>query len=283
MSAAARVFLGLVYAWRHRRLPRLHRPHRFTEWVQWRKLNDRDLERARLTDKLHGKQLAEAALGADCVIPTLWQGVDLPADAPWPMPFIVKSNHGCGHNIVVRCVADYARARRSSRRWLGRSYGGWLGEWHYRAARRRLLVEPLVGTEGRLPIDYKVYVFGGRASNVQVHEGRAARHRWSQYGRDWQPLSARCIGARRPETLADMLVAAERLGAGHDFVRVDFYEVEGRLLFGEYCLFPGSGLDRFDPPELDSRLGALWGAQYSDSPQLVAGGSGEWDWASAAD
>ena len=56
-----------------------------------------------------------------------------------------------------------------------------------------------------------------------------------------------------------MLAAAESLAAGFDALRVDFYEIGGRMLFGEFCLFPGSGLDPFDPPELDLKLGALWG------------------------
>ncbi len=61
-----------------------------------------------------------------------------------------------------------------------------------------------------------------------------------------------------------MIAASERLGAGHDFLRVDFYEVEGRPLFGEFCLFPGSGLDPFDPVSLDDELGRHWRIQ-SDS------------------
>ena len=57
-----------------------------------------------------------------------------------------------------------------------------------------------------------------------------------------------------------MLAAAEALAAGHDFLRVDFYEIDGRLWFGEFCLFPGSGLDPFDPVALDDQLGDLWSA-----------------------
>jgi hypothetical protein len=58
-----------------------------------------------------------------------------------------------------------------------------------------------------------------------------------------------------------MLAAAERLASGHDFLRVDFFEVNGQPLFGEFCLYPGSGLDPFDPPQLDDWLGAQWSAE----------------------
>ena len=258
----ARARIGLLYWWRHRRWPEVSAPRRFTEWIQWRKLNDRDPERARLTDKGHSKRIAAAALGVEFIIPTLWDGERLPLVAPWPLPFVVKANHGCGQTVVVRTAADYRRARRISPQWLDRAYGGWLDEWHYRAARRSILVEPFVGGLSTLPTDYKIYVFGGRAAMVQVHEERGVRHRWSQYDRGWRLLSGRGGSAAAPRSLAAMLAAAERLGQGHDFLRVDFYDVDGVPLFGEFCLYPGSGLDRFDPVTLDDWLGAHWSAEW---------------------
>ena len=266
MTALALVRVGLVYWWRHGRWPALTSPQRFTEWVQWRKLNDRDRDRAKLTDKAFSKQFAATALGDEFVIPTLWEGAALPATPPWPMPFIVKANHGCGQYVVVHDAADYAVARRLSPKWLKRAYGGWLDEWHYRAARRSILVEPFVGASAALPLDYKIYVFGGRAAMVQLHEGRADAHRWHQYDREWLPLSSDVGSALAPRSLEAMLAAAETLGAGHDFVRVDFYEIDNRPLFGEFCLFPGSGLDPFDPVALDHLLGALWTAQRHALP-----------------
>ncbi len=261
MSTLAAARVGLTYVWRHHRLPALANPRRFTEWVQWRKLYDRNPDLARLTDKAHSKHLVAGALGEGMVIPTLWDGVDLPLDPPWPMPFIVKSNHGCNQYIVVHGAADYRRARREAPGWLTRAYGGWLDEWHYRAARRSLLVEPYLGAPDALPLDYKFYVFGGRAVMVQLHEGRGAEHRWSQYDLDWRRLSMAASTAPPPASLDTMRVAAERLGAGFDFLRIDLYEIGGRPLFGEYCLFPGSGLDPFNPPTLDDWLGAQWSAQ----------------------
>ena len=268
MTAFARARVGLLYCWRHGRWPALDHPQRFTEWVQWRKLNDRDPDRARMTDKAHSKRIVAVALGEDFVVPTLWEGARLPVVAPWPRPFVVKANHGCGQVVIVRSAADYRRARRVSQQWLGRAYGGWLDEWHYGGARRSILVEPFVGTTETLPIDYKIYVFGGRAQMVQVHEGRGKHHRWSQYDRSWRRVSSIAATASPPQSLKAMLSAAERLGQGHDFVRVDLYEIDGAPLFGEFCLYPGSGLDPFDPPMLDNWLGAHWTAQQGELQRL---------------
>lgn len=254
----ARVRVSIIYLWRHGYLPNLARPQRFNEWVQWRKLEDRDLSLAALTDKLYAKSLAADLIGPDLVIPTLWQGDQLPCAPPWPMPFIVKSNHGCGQFVVVRSQQDWNMAQTEAPKWINAIYGQWLDEWHYGRARRTLIVEPFIGPESRLPIDYKVFVFGGVAEFVQVHMDRDADHRWVQFDRHWVRLSNSREALEKPARLAEMLQAAERIALGRDHLRVDFYEVAERLWFGETCLFPGSGLDRFDPPSLDETFGRFW-------------------------
>ncbi|MEO5707754.1 MAG: ATP-grasp fold amidoligase family protein [Alteraurantiacibacter sp.] len=257
----AKARVALTYWWRHGRWPRLTRPQAFTEWVQWRKLNDRDLGLARLTDKSHAKALAASLLGPGPIIPTLWRGTALPEQPPAPLPLVVKANHGCNQYRVIRTMSEWRAVREVALRWMATTYGGWLDEWHYGAATKALIIEPFVSSDGDLPRDYKIYVFGGRAACVQVHLNRVQAHRWMQFDRDWALLS-RGTGAlpRAPTTLAKMLAAAEAVAGERDFLRVDFYEVDGQMLFGETCLFPGSGLDPFDPPELDLLLGRHWAA-----------------------
>lgn len=195
------------------------------------------------------------------VVPTLWRGQRLPVDPLWPMPLMVKPNHGCGQFIVVRSLADWRRARRRTPGWVASRYGAALGEWHYSAANPGLIVEPFLATPELLPLDYKIYVFGGRAVMVQLHEGRGEHHRWSQFDRCWRPLSTMASRRPAPVSLGAMIDAAERLGTGHDFLRVDFYEIDNRPMFGEFCLFPGSGLDPFNPVDLDDWLGRYWSEQ----------------------
>ena len=254
--------IPLFYWWRHGRWPDLEAPQRFTECVQWRKRNERSRGLALLTDKAHSKRVAQERIGKAHIVPTLWLGRNLPQVAPWPMPFIVKANHGCGQFVVVRDEADYRRAQTIAPGWLSRAYGGMLDEWHYRTARRLLLVEPYIGGT-LLPLDYKVYVFGGRAEVVQIHVGRGGRHRWTQYDRDWTPLSDDPIAAPPPSRLCEMLAAAEAVAGDTDFLRVDFYCQDDQLWFGECCLYPGSGLDPFRPDALDLMLGARWTAARS--------------------
>ena len=259
-GALARLRISLSYWWRHGRFPDLASPQKFTEWVQWRKLNERSLLLAAMTDKIASKEIVTLRLGAQWVVPTLWRGTEAPQTPPWPTPFVIKASHGCNQFAIVRDVAsDWPEALARSRSWTTRRYGYWLDEWLYSKSEPGLLVEPFIGENGALPNDYKLYVFNGRAEVVQVHTDRLGSHRWVQYDRHWNRLSDG-IEVPAPRMLDAMIIAAEALGQGHDFLRVDFYDLPGQPLFGEYCLYPGSGLDRFDPVSLDDLLGAKWEA-----------------------
>ena len=267
-TLAARTRILLTYGWRHGRLPDLDNPATFTELVQVRKLSDHDQRMPRLADKVAVKGHVAALLGDDWVIPTLWHGRVLPVVPQWPLPLVVKSRHGCNQRAFVRYDArNWPKIRFQTRRWMASSYGYWLDEWLYSGIQPGILVEPFVGVDGQLPVDYKLYVFGGRVEFVQVHLGREHRHRWIILDGNWRRVSSPTADPDppRPHSLPDMIAAAEQLGNGFDFVRIDFYEVAGRPLFGEMTFYPGSGLDPFDPVEIDVEMGRLWRAARQES------------------
>ena len=260
-----RARMSLIYAWRHGRMLSWDDPQTFTELVQHSKLNDRDPAMPRLADKVAVKADVAARLGSEWVIPTLFTGVALPGEPQWDQPFVVKSRHGCRQNAFVRqeigrSAWDAIRARAD--RWVATTYGEWLDEWLYSQIPRGILVEPFVGEQGRLPIDYKLYVFAGRVDFVQVHLDREHRHRWVVLDRKGRAMA----GARTPDVPAlpasidAMIAAAEVLGRDLPFVRADFYEIGGVPKFGELTFYPGSGLDPFDPRWLDAEMGRRWRA-----------------------
>jgi len=257
----ARSRIRLAYMWRHGLLPDLDYPVSFNEWVQWRKLNDRDIRMPILADKLRVKKMVTDRIGTDWIIPTIWHGTELPERPDWPSPFVLKSRHGCNQNIFVfDDRADWAALRLKATGWIKQAYGFWLDEWLYCQIPRGLIVEPFIGIGRNLPVDYKFYVFGGRVEYVQVHLERDSSHRWILFDRDWSRVSSKTIDTDppMPGSMARMIEAAEDLGAGFDFVRVDLYEVEDKPLFGEMTFYPGSGLDPFNPVSLDVEIGAHW-------------------------
>ena len=254
-----RLRIRLTYLWRHGRLPDLKNPKLFTELVQCRKLADRDPLMPSLVNKVTAKATASRLLGEDWVIPTIWTGNSLPSDPSWDFPFILKASHGCNQNIVCHNKSDFDRARVRASKWTDGPYGLWLDEWAYRDIPRGYVVEPYLGVKAALPVDYKIYVFGGIAAFIQVHIDRHGNHRWILYGREWNQISQFAHPPLpAPSNLKRMLASAERIANPFDFARVDFYEIDGVPKFGEVTFYPGSGLDQFHPRALDLELGTMW-------------------------
>ena len=263
----AKLRIAICYLVRHQRFISFNNPKTFNELVQRRKLNGRDARMAMLADKVAVKAFVAATLGPEWVTPTLWHGTELTETPDWPLPFVVKSRHGCNQYAFFRDkVAEWPKVRRRAQSWMKQAYGVLLDEWLYTQIPRGILVEPFIGDPCTLPIDYKIFVYGGRATHVQVHLDRENNHRWIVFDRDWRRVSAPTSDANPapPLSLQKMLDAAEKLGSGFDFVRCDFYEVNGKPLFGEMTFYPGSGLDKFNPVSLDGVMGGLW---------LAAGGT----------
>jgi hypothetical protein len=257
----ARVRVNLCYLVRHQKFLKLDNPSTFNELVQRRKLENRDVRMVALADKVTVKEYAAALLGSDWVIPSYWTGDALPDVPPCAAPFVVKARHGCNQSIYVRDeVADWSSIRARAARWTRKPYGQLLDEWAYGGIPLGLLIEPFIGERGELPIDYKIFVFGGRATHVQVHLEREKQHRWIVFDRIWNRVSSatKDEDPERPASLVQMLDAAETLARGFDFVRCDFYEISGKPLFGEMTFYPGSGLDKFSPVRLDSVFGQHW-------------------------
>lgn len=251
--------IQLTYLWRHGRLAQLREPTLFTELVQLRKLNDRDPRLPIMADKVGMKAIVAERLGREWVVPMLWSGPRLAPQSCWKTPIVIKSRHGCNQTLVMHdAERHWPAARTRTATWMKRTYGTWLDEWLYAHIPRGLLIEPFIGTGRQLPVDYKIYVFHGQATHVQVHLERATNHRWVLHDTQWRALSAKAEPVPRPSALPAMLAAAEELARDFTFARVDFYQPHDRPLFGEMTFYPGSGLDPFCHPELDRDLGKLW-------------------------
>jgi hypothetical protein len=268
MSLPTQIPVTIQYRRAFGHFPNLSAPETFNEKVQRRKVKDRDPRLPARADKVLVKQFVGEKLGEGWVIPTIWHGARLPpvAERTWPIPFVVKANHGSTWNLFVRSEAerDWPTIESRCAAWLGKYFGISAGEWHYAAIRPQILIEPFVGELSQLPIDYKLWVFHGRVEFVQIDTDRETDHKRAFYDREWRrlpfelgyPLETRDVP--RPASLSEMIRGAEALAEDLPFVRVDFYEINGCPLFGEMTFFPGSGWERFSPPEWDAKIGALW-------------------------
>lgn len=260
------------YFTHHGRYPNIRSPKLYSEKIQHRMLFDNDSRLSLCSDKVLVKDYVRERLGDEMLIPTLYSGPALPplAQRNWNIPFVIKANHGSGYNIFVRTEADLVWTTIENRlsKFLSEDFGTLYMERHYSKIKRQVIVEPLLVDDGKLPIDYKMFVFGGMPKFIEVITDREREHKEAVFDADWRrqdirlgleyPIETREIS--KPKSLKQMLMAASALGRDFDFVRVDFYEIAGRPYFGEMTFTPGGGLKKCEPPEFDLMLGQMWPA-----------------------
>jgi hypothetical protein len=263
------LYVGAEHALYHGAVPSVAKPRTFSEYLHHRKLYDRDPRLPIFTDKVRVKQEIALLLGPDWVNPLIWVGKtaeELPFDT-LPATFVLKANHGANMNFIARPgkPIDRDAVRKLATRWLGDDFGRLHREWAYTQIPRRLLVEPLLAN-GEPLVDYKFYVFGGKVRFVDIKLGRGEGQRETSAIMDaegrrqpfrYGPHPAHPTDPMKPVSLSRMVTAAERLGQMFPFVRVDFYEVDGRPYFGETTFYPSAGLSRFDPAGFDEAFGSL--------------------------
>lgn len=263
-------FLSVYHYW-----PRLRKPRRFAERLWDRMLHDRDPMLTLVSDKSRVRDHVERKAGSGCLIPLLWSG-ERPEDIPYgrlPGRFVIKTNHGCGYNILVpdQTRIDQAAVASRLRRWLATNYAEdtYLGiAWGYRNIRPVIQVEEFLGDAGKPPADYKFYCFSGRAEVVTVHLDRYGEKKSSAFTRDFERLRFRPsfrqypMDVPKPANFEAMVELAERLSEGFNFIRVDLYSVDDRIYFGELTPYPVgvSKFISFDIRDLDRKLGEKWGA-----------------------
>ncbi|WP_432523763.1 ATP-grasp fold amidoligase family protein [Kineococcus sp. SYSU DK006] len=272
-SLPLRVRHGAWYQYRNARYrrdfgrwPSVRDPQYFTEKVLWRIAHDRREILSVTCDKARMKEWARRTAPSFVRVPqSLWQGTDLRelAGVDLPEHWVLKPNHrsalvhfGTGAPDVDDLVARTAG-------WLDPLQWTALGEWAYTLADATYLVEDRIGVPGDDLTDYKFYVFEGEVALVHTDTDRFADRGHRLYSPDW-----RCVGGARrmsmgrevprPQLLDEMLEAASAIGREFDFIRVDLYQHDGQVWFGEITPYPGSGTISWQPDELDLQLGRRW-------------------------
>lgn len=259
----------ILYFRSFKQLPNLNRPSTFNEKITWRKLYQPDERFKIFSDKIAVKQEIARLVGEACIIRTLWTGIDpeaIPFDDLKP-PYVIKTNHSNGGIIFIRAAADIDKSAIAAalREQLAHSYAHKWREPGYIGISPKILVEEMIlGAHGDVPEDYKFFVYHGRVHFIQVDYGRYKAHQRDIYNRDWELLPVRYHRPRansvklRPGCLAEMIEAAETIGAPFDFARVDLYATANGVKFGEVTFYPIAGLGHFEPAEWDLKFGEPW-------------------------
>jgi len=254
--------------------PRLAAPRTYRDKIQWRKIFDRNPFFPKLQDKLISKVIVRALVPDQAMPAVLWEGADagaMPADLPSP-PYVLKGNHGCRFNVMVREADAGAHARlvTDGHRLMRSRWGGDIREWAYgRIAPRLFLEEMLVTSSGLPPVECKITVLHGHPLVITAENRTHAGTTYGYYSDNWSRLpmevgdGSRSTDIPRPLCLDRMLHAASLIGSLVDMVRVDFYDVDGKACFGECTIYPVSGLLPIRPRRFDIEWGDAWDLRQS--------------------
>lgn len=249
--------------------PNILSPKTFNEKVQVRKIFDRRPFFSTWADKYAVREYVQDTIGPG-VLPSLLYDTSDPDDIPFerlPTQYVLKASHGSGWLRILRDgdSADRSQLVAQCKAWLSRNYFDADNEWQYKNIRARILVEEFLDAgDGNVPNDYKFFVFGGSAQFIQVDVDRHTHHKRTIYDTQWNRTDCRLGNfdftgdVPRPDKLDLMIDYAQRLSNNIDFVRVDLYEVRGKVYFGELTSTPGGGTRRFSPPSWDRVFGDFW-------------------------
>lgn len=258
----------------------LDNPKTLNEKIQWFKLNDRTPLHTIYADKFAIREVYEKKYGKEGLIPLVFQTTswkEVKKENMPDFPFIIKPNHGFGsyHIIENKDNVDWEKIRTDCRLWLSQNYYIFSREWQYKNINpRRILVEKLLICEnGGIPTNFRVHCFHGKVGLIALtiyHSNDTVDYRNQKYSRDWELLNIDWAGKNsdlskirdpkpipRPKSLEKMISIAEDMSKDFKYVRVDFYDVDGKLYHGEMTFHDGGGFEVITPFEWDVKLGNL--------------------------
>lgn len=183
-----------------------------------------------------------------------------------PNSFVLRANHGCGWNILCedKNKLDIEQAKKKLRKWMKKNYYYVQGERWYKDIKPRIVCEKFLRDSSTKDLkDYKIFCFHGKPHVIQVDIGRYVNHKRNFYDTNWNLRDIYCEhdidqrGVKRPKELETMLEYARILSEGFIHVRVDFYVVDEKIIFGEMTFAPGSGVVSFTPTSFLKEMGDL--------------------------
>jgi hypothetical protein len=250
----------------------LKNPISFNQKLCWKKIHDRNPLLPVVADKFRVREYVRNELGkkrADQILIPLLYVTDQPASIPFdalPSEYIIKATHRSGQNIIITEEKPLNRSQIIERceNLLFKPYGFLKHEWPYQKVPRKIIVEKLVrDSDGKLPNDYKFYLFEGKCMLILIVDDRYNDIRMTFYTPEWEKLDVKRIEKQgtaivKPQKLNEMVEIAQLLSAPFDFVRVDFYIADNKLYFGELTHYPQSGMGKFIPQSFDFELGSYW-------------------------
>lgn len=263
------MYLKLLYRIKMGEMCNLRQPKSFQEKLQWLKLHDRKPIYHQMVDKYDAKKFIAERVGEEYVVPTIgvWDRFEDIDFASLPNQFIIKNTHDSGTYYICKdkSTLDIAAVREKlliDKRKC--DYSDLWGEWPYKGLKHRIIVEPLIG--GSNLREYKLFCFNGEPiffqsiADRQHQDGPVLLH--YDVNKNRLQIKDKYYKCRQessieylPEKLEEMILISRELSKNTYFLRVDFFEVNQRVLCGELTFFESAGFCTFTPEKYNHILG----------------------------
>lgn len=257
-----------LHRWLH-----LKKPVRFTEWIQWYKVFYRNNEMPHCTDKYLVRDFVEKKLGTNKYLNTLYMVCNDAFDidfASLPNRYVIKTTDGGNGDNVFICrnkedinIGDVISKVNS---WRHKHYENLSREWAYTGATdSKIIVEEYLedvdSLDGSID-DYKFLCFNGKFEYLWIDKNRYSNHRRGFWNKDLEFLPNVVsdhptfdVPPILPNNIDEMIELSEKLSSSFLFARVDWYNIRGKIVFGEITFYPWSGYVQYNPDEFDFELG----------------------------
>ena len=262
-----KVYLKMRYRNVFNKTLNLSNPKTFNEKLQWLKLNDRNPLYTILVDKYETKDYIANIIGNEHIIPTLgiYDSFDDIDFSKLPNSFVMKCTHDSGGIVIVKNKnnLNVEDARKKINKSLKKNYYYSGREWPYKNVKPRIIIEKYMEDKKTKELrDYKFFCFNGVPKFMFLATDRQIEQtKFNFYDMDFNllpftqghPNDLRKI--QKPEKFEEMVEFSKKLSKDIPHVRVDFYEINGKVYFGEMTFYHYSGFTRFNPEEWDEKLG----------------------------
>ena len=265
------LFLKVVFRYKVGYWPNLKNPRSYNEKLQWLKLHDKHPEYSAMVDKIEAKKYVASVIGDKYIIPTLgtWNSVD---DIDWeslPNQFVIKVTNDSGGIVVCKDKSklDINKSKAKLKKGWGKNYYQFNKEYPYKDIKPRIIAEQYMEDESGYELkDYKIFCFDGEPKCLFVATDRGKKDgetKFDFYDMDFHHLPFlnghpnATQWPIKPKNFEEMVEVARNLSKGIRHVRVDLYNVNGKVYFGELTFFHWSGMTPFEPIGWDYELGEM--------------------------
>lgn len=263
-----KLYLKMLYRVKVGKKLNLTNPQTFNEKLQWLKLYDRKSEYTKMVDKYEVRKYVEDKIGKEHLIPLLgvYENFDAIDFDKLPNQFVIKCTHDSGGLLICKNKNEFniENARKKINKCLKRNYYYNGREWPYKNVKPKIVIEKYMEDKKYKDLrDYKFFCFNGKFVYSFVCSERATSLKFTFFDKNGKFMNFCQDGCpndpnvKKPKNYDKMIQLAEILARDTIEVRVDFYEINNKIYFGELTFFDASGFGKFEPEEWDLKIGKM--------------------------